>query len=157
MDYFEAGLGPISEGSPGASSLVAFPVLQYQTPVLDLTVPNLGIEIIPAKPNHVPFLTGSVWIITAVSGTQTVPLVAQAGNNAAHSNIFPSNATSPSNADVNSAAVPSLGTGYSNAISTALLTNTPAIFDVTSGAQGTGGFILRGRLYVAVIWIAVRQ
>ena len=80
----------------------------------------------------------------------------QGGNNAAHTNLFASQAI-PSNATVNAVtAPPGLCTGVASAALTSqCITNAPIIMDITAGAQGTGGFLLKGKFVIWVNWIAI--
>jgi len=154
----DVGLGPAPLGSPGSAGLVAFPVELYQTPNLDLTVPNLGIELIPAKPGHFPVLVNANWIIDSASGTQTTPPTTRAGSDAGHVNFASQTSTKPSNASVNGANVPSMGDGNANAALTLRrIPNAPVIFDIVAGAQGTGTFAVRGRFSVSVNWVSVKS
>jgi len=158
FDFFtDGGLGPIPDGSPGAGSLVPFPLEVYQTPILDLTKPNLGIELFPAKPGYVALSNLVEWVITQVTGTQTGVLSAQAGSDPAHRNLFNSQATQPSNATVNGANPPSRSGNQTLAFTVKLFPGAPVILDVTAGAVGTGGFTLNGFFVAYVFWMAVQQ
>jgi len=148
QDFLGNGLGP-------TNGLVVFPLETYVTDPIDLTLVTPGIEIIPAKPGHVPFLVGSTWIIEKASGTQTSPPTVQGGTNAAHNNVFTSN-TSPANADVTGATPPSISAGVGAAIPSpaAVTANLPVIMDITAGATGTGTFAVVARLSVTIAWFA---
>lgn len=152
FDFLEVGAGPIPSGTAG---LVSYPSETYATPILDLTVANLGIELVPAKPGHFAVSSGSEWIIESVNGTQVTQVTCQAGTDLAHVNFFTSFNGRPTNVEVNGVVPPSLGTGAPTAAQTLQRTsNTPVIFDVTVPATGTGGFALRARFCVRVRWIA---
>lgn len=153
-DFLGTGTGPVQLGVSGSAGLVSYPTEVFVTPTLDLTIPNLGIEIIPAKPGHIPVVYLSRWIIYSVAGTQTTPATHRAGSNAAHTNIFASSTTTPSNANVNGAVPISFAAGPSLVQPSNIQPNLPVILDVTAGAVGTGGFALRARLGVFVVWIA---
>lgn len=154
-DFLGPGLGP-ERVSPNAPSRVIFPPEIYVSPVLDLTVPTLGIEIAPARPGHAPLPIRSFWILLSKSGTQTSPATASVGTNAAHTNILPSSALTPSNANVNAAVTPPYPiNGMTVAGNQALITNAPAILDITSGCTGTGGFSLRARFALILIWFGL--
>lgn len=159
----DAGLGPIPQGTPPAGALVAYSQETFQTQVLDLTVPNLGIEIAPAKPGHVPVVNFLNWIITQAAGTQTTPLSFQSGSDAAHTNFAPSQATHPSNAEVATAIGLAAGQAIVCASSSIpgfpqkVIPNAPLILDITAGAQGTGGFSLKGFFMINILWMAVSQ
>ena len=158
-DNLGYGQGPASLGSPGSGAIISFPYEMYQSPQLDLTQINLGIELVPAKPGYIATRQGSLWVIELVQGVQTVPLQVQAGSNAAHTNFFASSPV-PSNVDVNGAVPPCFATSpvvTSAANTVQQFPNTPIIMDVTVGAQGTGGFALKGRLCSIVFWAPVQQ
>lgn len=151
-DFLGPGLGP-ERTSPTAPARVILPPEIYVSPVLDMTVPNLGIEIAPARPGHTILPIRSFWIVISKSGTQTSPATASVGTNAAHTNILPSSATTPSNANVNAAVNPVYPiNGMTVGGNQAILLNTPAILDVTAGTQGTGGYSLRARFAIILIW-----
>jgi hypothetical protein len=163
-DYLGAAAGPATFGPQIGGGLVAYPSEVYESPSLDLTVPNLGIELIPAKPAHVPVLLNQsgigVWIvIEAVAGTQTAAGTFIAGSNPAHTNYLTSvglppntsiNATDPILA-VPSAQIMNAFTPTSNTLQR--FPNTPVILDVTVGSSGTGGFALRGRIITVAYWL----
>ena len=151
------GLGPqaLSGSQSNSGSANAFPYETYQTPLLDLTMSQLGIEIIPARPGHIPLLFQIFWIMETLSGTQVTPLQAQMGSNAAHNNLAPLS-SAPSNATVNGFTTPFYTRGGASAGNgTQQIPNSPVFLDVVSGAQGTGGFALKGRLLVATYWVAI--
>lgn len=150
-----AGAGPIPQGN--STGLVAYPNETFQTPVLDLTQVQLGIELVPAKPGHVFTVLFINWVITQASGTQTTPLTMQIGNDAAHTNICASQSIHPSNAEVAAAVPPAVCSASSLALSTKLFPNAPTFLDITAGAQGTGGFSLKGYFIITTIWMAVTQ
>jgi len=157
MDFLGSGLGPSTLGSPGSGALVPLAFETYETQQLDLTVPNLGIELIPAKPGYVPVAYVGYWIIDGQSGTQTSAAVAQAGSDAGHSNFLASTAT-PSNAEVNGSNPPSLAISPNIPADTVkMFANSPVILDVTTAAQGTGSFSLLARLSISVFWISPTQ
>lgn len=153
-DVLGVGTGPTALGGSGSSGLINYPIETYVTPTLDLTQTVSGIELIPAKPGHVPLVYLARWIIYSVTGTQTTPATHKAGNNTAHTNIFASSSTNPSNANVNAAAPVSTAAGPVTVQPSNITPNAPVIFDLTSGAVGTGGFALRARLAAFVIWVA---
>lgn len=153
------GVGPEPLEGPGAvaASLVAFQAETYQTPLIDISQPLSGMELIPARPGHFPVLLNAlygVWDIESVTGTQTSPVHLQAGNNAAHTNMFAST-TTPSNGDVNGANVPSLtflNATFNIAAPATQIPNATVFLDVTVPAAGTGGFKCMARLSVTVVW-----
>lgn len=158
-DYLGNGLGGIPLGSPNAATLSAFPAEEYQSPLLDFTVPNLGVEIVPAKPGYVAvrMVAGAIgFVIEQVAGTQTTPMTMNAGSDPAHTNIYISSTVRPANADVNTAVPPSIAATPTPAATTVqLFPNAPIVLDITAGAQGTGGFTLKGRFLIRVQWIPV--
>mgnify|MGYP006866179937 CR=1 FL=1 len=140
-------------------SRVGFLVETFQTPLLDLTQTIDNLEFIPARPKHVPMyafnytLGSSCWIIESVTGTQTSPPTFSIGQDAARTNIVAATATTPSNADVNNAVVPSLGTALAVAVVSAqLLVNTPAYFKIATGAVGTGGYRCMAKFSLTIMW-----
>lgn len=155
-DYLGNGVGPMSFGPQAGGGLVAFPCEAFETALLDLTVPNLGIEIIPAKPGHFPVLLNPLWIIEQFAGTQTAPGACNAGSNPAHNNFLLS-FTQPSNANVNAITTTpctlSAGTPVAPANSVTRIPNAPVILDITQGSAGTGGFVLKGRFVLYVFWV----
>lgn len=154
-DFLGNGLGPVPGSNPGGG-LVAYPNETFETPILDLTVPQLGIELVPAKPGHIAFSILAATIIESVTGTQVTPATWRAGSDAARVNQSPLVST-PSNANVNAANPPCVG-GLGGNIFTSpqqQFANTPVLLDVVSGASGTGGFSLRGRFSMSITWLAV--
>lgn len=157
FDVLGNGVGPAPVGTSGSAGLAAYPCEVFISPILDLTVPNLGIEIVPARPGYVPEWLGSLWIFESITGTQTTAAVSKAGSNAAHTNLLGSG-TGPDNADTNAAHPPSVGFGSQiNTYSLQRIPNATVYLDVTSGASGTGGFSLRARCAIIVMWMAVIQ
>lgn len=155
-DFVQPGLGPGLPGDPSSGiGVVAFPVETFETQTLDLTVANLGLELIPARPGYVPVFVSSYFVITASSGTQTSPLVSQAGQDAAHTNFWASQ-NGLSNATVNAGTAPyaSIGPMAAAAATVQRNKNATVILDVTTGAVGTGGFTLSGRFVVVVNFAA---
>lgn len=154
-DFLGAGAGPMPLGPDAlAGDMAMLPVEIFQTAYLDLTQVVSGIELIPAKPGYAPQILTSGWIIDAVTGTQTTPVTTQAGNDGAHSNIFPSASTNPTNTDVNTGSVPCLGTNMAlTPNTTKRIANAPVYLDITTGAQGTGGFSVFASLFVYVMWL----
>lgn len=159
-DFFVPGLGPVSlKGDGSGSGLVAYPAEVFTTPLLDFTVPTLGIELVPAKPGHYPIqLTNPrTIIIESVSGTQATAAQIRAGSDPAHTNYLPLT-NQPSNANVNGAVPPSFAPGSNVVNTTHRIPNTPVIFDLVTGAVGTApGFVLKARYMTVVIWISVNQ
>lgn len=154
-DYFGNGAGPLALSQP-SGGLVAYPVETYITPSLDLTIVQLGIELIPAKPGHIVAITVTGFLLESVTGTQTTPLQARAGSDPTHTNISPLITTNPTNAQVNSANTPCTAGGLSsNSVPVQILPSLPVFLDIVAGAQGTGGFSLRGRLAARVAWAAI--
>ena len=153
-DVLGNGAGP--SGFPGGGGLVAYPDECFQTPQLDLTVPTLGIELVPAKPGYYPMFVNGRWLIESHAGTQTTPPTTQAGSDAGHVNFLANASTTPANADVNNANPPSISTsinaGTVNTVQR--IPNATVFFDVVAGAQGTGGFALRGKFTCIVKWVA---
>lgn len=151
------GLGPQALEGPGlvSGSNVAFPLEIYQTNLLDLTIPHLNIELVPAKPGHIPIQLSRNWIVESRSGTQVTPAQFQAGSNAAHNNYNTLSST-PSNANVNgSTPIAYLLGGTAQPMNLQLFPNTPIMLDVISGASGTGGFSLKARYDMHILWVAV--
>jgi len=137
------------------------PCETYQTPLLDLTQATLGIELVPAKPGYIPIGLTSIWLIETSTGTQTTPPSIQAGNDSAHTNIMANTSTTPSNANAASCVgnTPALAGGPSTASAAQLAAqhnqNAAVVFDVTAGGQGTGGYTLKGKLVLVIMWQAV--
>ncbi len=159
LDLLGVGAGPQPLGSPGAASLISYPVETFQTPLLDLAVPNLNIEFIPAREGFVAWRLSSAWIIETALGTQTTPPVVRAGSDAARTNFLPST-SSPSSANVNASVgnVPSLASGIGNVNSNQANQKIPGAtvyLDVVSGGSGSGGYALLARLVVNVMWMTV--
>jgi len=150
LDFLDAGVGPIPAGPSGR---VPFPFESYATPILDLTVANPGLELVPARPGYFAQLSSSLWVIESTTGTQTAPATFQAGDNITHDNVMTSTST-PSNTDVNTAQAPSRGSG-GTAAADGLMRNPgrPIVIDVTAAA-GTGSFTLRARFIITVWWFA---
>jgi len=154
------GLGPENlEGNQTQSgSLIPFQWETYETPLLDLTQPLSMMEMLPARPGHVPIPIGlETWLIEFAAGVQTVPLQFNLGSSPARTNYVAANTSGPSNADVNGANPPSLTSGFAGiSISTSqLIVNTPVLLDITAGAQGTNFFKLLGRLVLIVWWTPI--
>lgn len=149
------GLGPEMLGDPNSGSRVDFPYETYVSPSIDLTQVASNIEIIPARPGHIPFVNIRNWLIESHAGTLVTPPTTKAGNDAAHTNVFSSSSTTPTAADVNGAVVPSIGGGPTFALNAAQrMPNATVYLDVTSPASGTGGFALTARLVMQVFWMA---
>lgn len=152
FDTLGVGAGPVPLGP--TASLAAYPVEAFESPILNLATTTLGIEMIPAKPGYFPSLINLFWIITSKAGTQTTPPTCRAGANSTHDNLWTTSSTTPSNASVNGAAPPSVAFGPLTVNYAArALPNTPIIMDVTTGAQGTGGFTLRAKMLLVVFWL----
>lgn len=160
FDFLGVGAGPSALG-PGAGSAIAFPGEVYETGLLDLTVPNLGVEIVPAKPGYIPIGLSPVILVEQVAGTQTTPMSSQAGSDSAHTNFVVPGSVAPTNASINAcvgntpAVVGGLSVSGNAARAAQHFTNAPIILDITAGAQGTGGFILKARLVFTIFWTAV--
>jgi hypothetical protein len=156
QDFLGPGTGPIPLGS-GGSGLSAFPVESFTTSILDLTQVVAGLELVPARAGYIPRLGGGFWDIEQVVGTQTNPPTIQAGSDTAHSNFIASTNATPSNASTNAAATPCVISGPNQASGGGVqsLTNATIFVDITVGATGTGGFVLKGRFVVNVLWMAV--
>jgi|SRR5579863_3571367 len=151
----QPGLGPENlEGNPTSGSFVALWPEVFQTPLLDLTKTLSSMELVPARPGHFPVVCVLAnWCIESVSGVQTAPVVYQAGQNAAHTNVFAALTNGPSNADVNGANPPSFGGQSIGASRVQLIVNTPVFLDITAGAQGVSKLL--ARLIVGVEWVAI--
>lgn len=149
QDILGVGVGP-------SGGMVSFSSDVFITDELDLTTTTFGIELIPSRPNHVPRIFISFWVLDQVSGNQTAPPTMRAGSNAGHNNTL-STSASPTNGEVNGAAgvVPTIANGPTEVLPHAVFPNTPVIMDVTAGATGTGAFAVKGRLVVAVTWFPV--
>ena len=147
QDILGNGVGP-------SGTTASLPGESFQTDLLDLTQPLLGIEVVPAKPGYAPIIFSPEWVIESVSGTQTSPPVYNAGTNPAHTN-YNLAANTPTNAATNAAVPPCLAVGPSSTLPIQLTPNAPVIMDITAGAQGTGSFSLKARLLLTVAWIAV--
>lgn len=157
MDILGNGLGPSRNSSSPSSGMVAFPSEIYESPLLDLTQVTLGIELIPAKPGYFPVLSSARWLIEAFSGAQTTPCTSQAGNDPAHTNVLAAG-TSPTNGATNTSVPPCvLSAGSAAAVTVKRFANAPVIFDVTAGAQGTGGFTLMAKFFCTINWFALTQ
>lgn len=160
LDFFGVGAGPQNLGSPGSAGLVAYASEIYQTGLLDLTVPTLGIELIPGRAGFIPWRISNGIIIEQASGTQTTPPVIQIGTDPTHTNMATPTST-PANTDANGAVgntpcQSSTGVGNANAAqNTQKFPGQPAILDVTSGGLGTGGYTLKARIWCQVIWMSV--
>jgi hypothetical protein len=152
------GLGPESlEGNSLSGYRVAFNPEVFSTPLLDITQTLLGLEFIPARFGHIPMSASSLWSIESVAGVQTVPAQIQAGSDPAHSNVIVSVA-SPLTADVNAANPPSpssIAGSLLQPLKVQEFPGLPVFLDITSGAQGTGGFKCMARLVVHILWTAV--
>lgn len=153
---FWAGVGPQSLEPGVAGATVAYPPELYQTPLLDLTVaPQSNIELVPARPGHIPININRLWVIELLTGTQVTPATMQAGSDATQSNFMPL-VSSPTNANVNGFTTPFFFTGGSATLDTVKqLVNTPVFFNLVTPASGTGGFSLKGRLLVHVNWVSI--
>lgn len=152
LDILSNGTGPIPEAANAGRS--PYPHETFVSPVLDLTVPTLGIELIPARPGYFAVATSITWVIELVSGTQTSPANFRAGTDPSHLNFITANGR-PLNTDVNGAVTPSVAVGGGlGAVTLPRTSGTTVIMDVTAGAVGTGNFALRGRLAVIARWIA---
>lgn len=155
LDFLDAGLGPVPIGSPGGGSLVVFPFSVYETKTLDLTQLASNIEIVPAKPGHWPFATAGFFVIESTAGTQTSAASIRAGNDSGHVNLIAASAI-PTNGDVNGANPPSFSSAFTApANATQRFANLPCFLDITTAAQGTGGFTLLGRFQVTVFWLPI--
>lgn len=157
-DYFGNATGPAALGSPGAGSTVMYPCEAFQTPQLDFTRPTTtSIELVPARPGHFPLILTSIFLIETATGTQTSPPTTRAGNNATHDNLIAQNSTNPSNAAFNTPSVaPCIsGGGSVPAAATQRIPNAPVFFDVVTGSAGTGGYALKGKFVVFVLWTAI--
>ena len=160
FDNLGVGAGPSPLGSPGSGSLVMFPAESFETALLDLTVPNLGVEIVPAKPGYISVPNTAVWLIEQAQGNQTVPLSVQLGSDPAHVNWLASVSTFPTAAQFNACVgitpCEPGGVGFAGGAALALPhpPNTPIFMDVTAGAQGTGPMIFKARLVIWVFWVA---
>jgi len=154
-NYFGQALGPNPLGSPSGSSLVMYPVEIFQTPLLDFTQPISNIELAPARRGYAPVVALGRFLIEQVAGTQTTPPTTQAGNDPTHTNVIPQGNSSPSNTQVNTAVPPAFGTVSLPATTVKLLTNSPVLFDIVAGAQGTGGFVFKGKFVASIFWIAI--
>lgn len=156
-DILGSGAGPAPLGRAGGSGLVVYPDECFQTQQIDLTQVASSIELLPAKPGYFPVLIAAHFLIEATSGTQTTPLTCRAGSDAGHVNFFPTTANAPSNADVNATNVPSISTSINagSANNIQRIPNATVFFDITAGAQGTGGFTLRGKFNLIVKWVSV--
>jgi hypothetical protein len=155
-DYLGGAAGPATYGKPPGGGLVSYPSEIYQSPLLDLTAVQLKIEIIPAKPGHIPLFLNFNWIIEAFAGTQTAAGSCNLGSNAAHNNYVASFGP-PTNANINSiTTVPNASFGVSSLVITAnavqRIVNAPVFLDIASGSTGTGGFVLKGKLAIRMIW-----
>lgn len=165
IDY-GMGVGPLMLEGPGTNSAGSLGLVEiFQSPLLDLTQTYSNIELVPARPNLVPYPTdlagpGS-WLIEKLAGVQTSPPTIRAGSDAGHQNFILTTSTTPSNANFNaSAAAPCISSGPNTGVTSGTLKripNTPILFDLTSPAAGTGGYICLARYFVAVMWIAVGQ
>lgn len=158
MISLQPGVGPESlEGQSASGSILAYPGEIYQTPLIDISQPLSNLELIPARIGYFPVFIaglGGMCAIESVTGTQTSPVHIQAGNNAAHTNLF-ATTTLPSNADVNGASVPSLTTLNPPTNLLTMIQNATVFFDITVPAVGTGGFKCLARFAVVVVWMSV--
>lgn len=150
------GLGPQNlEGNQTSGSLLAFSPETYSTPLLDITQPISKVELIPARPGYIPVaVLNCFWSIENVVGAQTVPAQFQVGSNAAHTNVFTSTAA-PTNADVAATNPPSRTSTLFGQFQTQQFANTPIFFDLTTGAQGTGGFKCSAKFIITLLWAAI--
>ena len=162
FDTLGAGAGPSALGSPGGASLVRYPVEIYQSPLLDLSLIQT-VELIPAKPGHIPAcpVVQAFWIIEALNGTQILPPTWQVGSDPSHQNFIARQTTT----------TPFTGEGtnppYYTQIFTSFITtapslpNLPTYLDILSAATGNpangAAFQVIARLVVPVMWIAVAQ
>ena len=158
-DYLGGAVGPFPLSAGFGGGLVSYPNETFETPLLDLTVVTTGIEIVPAKPGHIPLLAvAGSWLIESFAGVQTAPGSIKLGSDPTHTNLL-STVVLPPNATL--AAIVSLpsranSTSTTVAANTAQrLVNTPVILDVISPSTGTGGFALKGRYHFSVIWAPV--
>lgn len=156
FDNLGVGIGPLPNGSPGGGGLVCFPMELYETPILDLTIVTPPLEFIPARPGLIALPTSnSRFVIEQVAGAQTVPLTFRVTQDLINSN-FANSTTVPSNADVNGGVVPFISGGANiSSLTNRRFPNTPFMFQMLTGAQGTGGFVLRGKFVTVVGWAAV--
>lgn len=164
MIDFGMGVGPQSLEGPGTQSASAGPFVDlFQSPLLDLTQVVSNIELVPARPNLIPFpvnLVTAFWFVEQRSGTQTSPPTIQAGSDAAHQNFFTTTSTTPSNANLNASVVPAPIAGPGIGVFSGTLKripNAPIMLDLTVPAAGTGGYSCRARIFVVVAWIALSQ
>jgi len=159
MDFLGVGAGPSPLGSAGGGSMVMLPSEVYETPLLDLTVPNLGVEVAPAKPGYMCVGINAHWLIEQAQGNQTVPITVQMGTDPTHTNnlqpttFFPTAAQF--NACVGNTPCWPIGAGFSNSTAFAIQhnANSPMIMDVTPGA-GTGPLVFKARLVIQIQWMA---
>jgi len=162
-DFLGGGLGPIPLGSPAGGGLLAFPAESFISPLLDLTVPTLGIELVPARPGYFAVPSGNaIILVEQAAGTQTSPPTTRAGSDPGHTNSIPSASTQPTSGAINgliaAGALPGFTIGPVSTANTAgvqQLANTPIILDIVTGAQGTGGYILKAKIEIRVFWVAV--
>lgn len=155
-DYFGA-VGPMQLGAPNSGLFVLWPSEIFQTPLLDFTQPVSSIELIPARQGHFPLISQARFLIEALAGTQVTPPTIRAGSDVGHVNFWAQSSITPSNTVFNTPAVPpALGGAPSQpASSVPRISNAAVFFDIVTGGSGTGGYALKGKLSVAVFWIAL--
>lgn len=156
----QPGIGPLFLEQDGkVSGGLVIPSSEiYQSPLLDISQPVFGMEIVPAKLGLVcvAILSNPLWFVESVVGVQTSPPHCQAGSDAAHSNLYAPDVGNPSNGLVNAGtAPPFLGGAGSSTNLAANVANAPVFFDLTVGAVGTGGYKCMAKLVLVVTWIAV--
>jgi hypothetical protein len=119
---------------------------------LDLTMTHADVPLVPARAGYFPVMQARNWVINSFAGTQSTPATVRAGSDAGHTNFIASTATTPSNAEVNGAAPPSLagGPGFP-ALTTQRIPGTAVLLDVPTAATGVG-FALTATLVVQVAW-----
>jgi hypothetical protein len=151
----QPGLGPENlEGNPTSGSFIALISEVFQTPLIDITKPLSGMEIVPARPGYVPVCVLAInWSIESVVGVQTSPVVYNAGQDAAHTNVVPALSNGPSNAEINGVTPPSIRGVNAASVRAQLMTNTPVFLDITQGAQGVSSCL--AKLNVGVLWVAI--
>ena len=158
----QPGVGPLfleQDGGARSSGLVVPSTEIYQTPLLDISQPVFGIEVVPAKFGLVAVtfaLPNNQWFVESIVGVQTSPPHCQAGSDAAHTNLYAPDTGDPINALVNAGTAPPFLAGVASATAlAAYMPNTPVFFDLTVGATGTGGYKCMAKLIFIITWIAV--
>lgn len=151
------GLGPqdLEGAGSGSGAIISIPPEIYQTPLLDISIPFAGMELVQARPGYIPFaqLSG-FWVIESVIGTQVTPATFRAGSDAGRINYIPL-AAQPSNTAVNTAQPPAITSAVVGAaVTVQLLPNVPIFMDLVSGASGTGGFKCMARFVLPIFWFA---